>query len=85
MDFQALMLDRGKELETSLLTFHVIALVYPFDDSANQRVVSKLIKEVQATNPSFQACEIRGGYCTYVIYVWYLCLICWCSCCQNVL
>ena len=29
MDFQVLLLDRGKELETSLLTFHVIVLVYP--------------------------------------------------------
>jgi len=34
----------------------------------NQHVVSKLIKEVQATNPSFQACQIRGEYHTHHIH-----------------
>ena len=35
------MLDRGKEMETILLTFHVI-IFKPFDDSANQRIVSSV-------------------------------------------
>lgn len=59
MDFQALILDTGKYYNC-LLTFNMIMYSVHFDDSTNQHVVSKLIKEVQATNPSFQACQIRG-------------------------
>ena len=45
----------------------VINFSIHFDDTGNQHIVNTLIKEVQATNPSFQACQIRGGNVT--VYV----------------
>ena len=40
----------------TMLSFFRVA----FKSSVNQAVVSRLIREVQALNPSFQACHIRG-------------------------
>ena len=45
----------------------VINFSIHFDDTANQRNLNTLIKEVQATNPSFQACQIRDGNVTVCI------------------
>lgn len=56
-----------------------------FKDAGNQRVVSKLIREVQATNPSFQACHIRGDYNLHMTSITKCLLPCLCSCCQNLL
>ena len=36
-----------------------------FKDDVNTKVVERLIKEVQATNPAFQAVHIRGKVAYY--------------------